>query len=269
LTLALGQIVFVVNIPGAGGFVGAQAAARATPDGYTLALIHSGLLSVQAVNPRLDLLHAFLPLARLAYSPLVVAVRADSPHASLGELIAAVRAQPGRLSYSSGGSGSPSHIALAEMAYRLRGFDAVHVPYGGAIEAATALARGDVDFQVGVLGAALPLMEAGRLRALAVTSGRRIGALPDLPTVAEVALPGFSIEPWTGLAMPAGAPANVVARIGEVLPQSLDSVPMRALSIKLGFEIAHADALGFARQMARELDAERLRVKRLGIVPTP
>jgi tripartite-type tricarboxylate transporter receptor subunit TctC len=269
LTIALGQTVFVVSIPGAGGLIGAQAAARATPDGYTLALIHSGLLSVQAVKPRLDLLRAFLPLARLAHSPLVVVVRADAPQASFAELIAAVRAQPGRLSYASGGSGSPSHVAVAEMAYRLRDFDAVHVPYGGATEAATALVRGDVDFQVGVLGAVLPLIAAGRLRALAVTSGQRIGALPDLPTVAEAALPGFSIEPWSGLAMPAGAPADVAARIGEVLPRALDAAPMHTLSRKLGFEIAHADAASFARKLARELDAEKLRVKRLGIVPTP
>lgn len=269
LTLALGQTVLVVNISGAGGLIGAQAAARAAPDGYTLALIHSGLLSVQAVNPRLDLLHDFLPLARLVHSPLVVVVRTDSPYGSLADLIVAVRARPGRLSYGSGGIGSSSHVAVAEMAQRLHDFNAVHVPYGGAAEAATALVRGDVDFQAGVLAAVLPMIEAGRLRGLAVTSGGRIGALPTLATVAEAALPGFSIEPWAGLAMPAGAPADAVASLSEVLPRALDVATMRALAVKLGFEIAYIDAFSFARQMARELDDEKLRVKRLGIVTTP
>lgn len=267
LAPVLGQQLRVENVVGAGGLLAVKAAARAAPDGYTLVLIQSGLMWVQAINPKLDLLRELVPVARLAHSPLVLIVRAESPSATLVELIAAVRARPGRMSFASGGLGSPSHVAVAEMANRLPGFDVIHVPYNGAAESAVALMRGDVDFEVGVLGAVLPLTRSGRLRALAVTGANRLALLPDVPTLTEAVLPGLVIEPWGGLAMPAHSPPDAVARLGAVFPRALEALALSTLMDQLGLVADYAEASVFALQIARELPPAQERARRLGLVP--
>lgn len=266
LAVELGQPVLADNIPGAGGLIAAKAVARATPDGHTLLLVHSGLVAVQVLNPRLDLLREFVPLARLVHSPLALVVRADVPYKTLAELIAAVRAQPGQFAFGSGGIGSPAHVAVLEIASRAGPFVAVHIPYNGAAEVGTALLRGDIAFQFGVLGAVLPMIAAGRFRALAVTSEVRVALLPDVPTVSEAALPGFRIEPWAGLAAPAGTPAGVVARLSDALPRALAASAVQTVAARLGLVAACADGPSFARQIARELVKEKVRARQLGLV---
>jgi tripartite-type tricarboxylate transporter receptor subunit TctC len=155
------------------------------------------------------------------------------------------------------------------MAARLGHFDVAHIPYNGAAEVATALLRGDIDFQIGVLGAVLPMVRDGRLRALAVTGVSRLVLLPAVPTLAEAALPGFSIEPWGGLAIPVGAAPDAVATLDAALPRVLDASKVQAAMARLGLVAAYADAGSFKRQIAQELDGERQRARRLGITATP
>lgn len=266
LAVELGQPVLADNIPGAGGLIAAKAVARATSDGHTLLLVHSGMVAVQVLNPRLDLLRELVPLARLVHSPLALVVRADVPYKTLAELIAAVRAQPGQFAFGSGGIGSPAHVAVLEIASRAGPFAAVHIPYNGAAEAGTALLRGDIEFQFGVLGAVLPMVVAGRFRALAVTGATRSALLPEVPTVAEAGLPGFRIEPWAGLAAPAGTPAGIVARWGDLLPRVLAGPTVQPVVVRLGLVSAYADGPELARQIARELVQEAARARQLGLV---
>lgn len=264
LAMQLGQPVRVENIVGAGGLVGAMVVSRAPPDGSTIVVVHSGLVAAPTQLPRVDLLDDLVPVARTGRSPLVLVVRVDSPFTSLAGLIGAARSEPGRLSYASGGIGSPGYEAVVELAVRAKGFDAVHIPYGGAIDGGTALQRGDVDFQFGVLGAMLPLIAAGRVRALAVSSAGRVAVLPDVPTVAESGLPGFAIEPWAGIAAPAGTPGDTVVRLDAALRSALDAPAVRTLMARLGIVVDHAGPADFRRQIAREVEAQTARALRAG-----
>lgn len=269
LSLALGQPVIVANIAGAGGLIAAKVGSRSAPDGHTLLLAHSGLLAVQTFNPRLDLLREFVPVARLVHSPLVLVVRAEAPYKTLADLFAAVRAHPGRFSYGSGGIGTPSHVAVVEIASRTGPIGAVHIPYNAASEASTAMLRGDIEFAFGVLGALLPLIESGRLCALAVTGDGRTSLLPDVPTVSEAGVPGFSLEPWAGLMAPAGTPSEVLVRLDSAVPRVLAAPAMQAFVARLGLVVAYADGPTFATQIARELAQESQHANQLGLTAPP
>ncbi|CAN7776316.1 tripartite tricarboxylate transporter substrate binding protein [Cupriavidus necator] len=265
LSAALGQAVIVDNKPGAGGLLGAKALAQAPRDGLTLGYITTGQVTLEAMGGRLDLLKELRPVARLSYSPFVVVVRADSPHKTLGELIAAVKASPGKLSFGSSGIGSPPQFAVEDLNEQLGSFKAVHVPYKGAIEVANAIIGGEVDFTIGLLGTMAPLIAGGKLRALAVTSHARVAALPNVPTMNEAGVPGFALEPWGGLAVPAGTPDAVVARLNEVLPGILDAPAMKELFARQGAVSAYLGANDFTAQIVRQLEKERAVVKRLGM----
>jgi tripartite-type tricarboxylate transporter receptor subunit TctC len=259
------QSVIVENKAGGGGLIGAKAAAQSAPDGLTLAYIHSGLVTVQAMTGRIDILKEFKPVARLSNSPFVVVVSADSKFKTLKDLITAVQANPGKYSYGSGGPGSPAHLAVEYLEEKLGNFKALHVPFKGASEAANALIGGQVDFQIGLLGAVIGQVQGGRLRALAATSATRLPALPEVPTMAEAGVPGFVFAPWGGLAVPAGTPDAVVARLNELLPGVMNSAPMKDLMGKQGSVVDYAPAAALAAQIAREVEVDKVVVKRLGM----
>jgi hypothetical protein len=164
----------VDNRFGAGGLIAARAATLARLDGPTLLCIHSGFVTLQAMDEPNGPLNALRPIAKVPRSALVVTVRADVPYRRLRDLIGAVQGRPGGLSYASGGIGSPAHIAVRRLADIVGRFDVVHVPYNGAPEGELAVVAGDVDFHIGPIGAALPMLRSGRLRALAVTSRQRL-----------------------------------------------------------------------------------------------
>lgn len=223
LIAGLGANVIVENRPGAGGSVAGGEVARAEADGTTLFMGHLGTLAVNpAIYPKLpyDPLKSFVPVAYVARVPNVLVVPAASPLRTFKDFLAAVRAQPGRFTYSSGGNGSAAHITMEYLKLRGRLF-MLHIPYRGTAPSLNDLIASQVDTSFTGSTVVLPHVRSGRLRALAVSSAQRIPALPDVPTVAESGFPGFEADQWYGLVAPAATPAAVVARINAEVNRAL------------------------------------------------
>ncbi len=266
LATALGQPVIADNRPGAGGLIGTKLVSASAPDGYTLGYLHSGLITAQAMNPQLNILKEFRPIARLTASPFLVVVRADSPYKTFKELLAAVQANPDKLSYGSGGNGSPAHLAVEQLNNKLGGnFKALHVPFKGATETATAIIGGQIDFSISIFGTVAPLVASGKLKALAVTSGIRLPMLPQVPTLSESGFPSFTIEPWGGLVAPANTPDTVIRKLIEVLPKILEASSMKDLIGKMGSYASYAGIGAFTTQIEQELEVEKALIKRLNL----
>jgi len=218
LSEALGQSIVVENKPGANGMIGSQIVADAAPDGYTLLMYVDGNTVLPSIMKKMPFepLKAFAPITVLGRGSHVILVHPSLAVRTLGELIAYAKKHPGELSYASPGLASPQSLSL-EAIKKATGIDIVHIPYKGGGQAIADVASGQV--KVGVLGMApsLPHIQSGKLIALAVTGGKRSPLLPDVPTVAEAALPGFETVQWQGIAAPAGTPPAVVNRIHDEL----------------------------------------------------
>jgi tripartite-type tricarboxylate transporter receptor subunit TctC len=223
LAQALGVNVIVDNRPGAGGSLGAAEVAKADPDGSTLLMGHIGTLAVNpSIYPKLgyDPVKSFAPVAWVARVPNVLVVNAAAPSKTLREFIDLARSRPGRLTYSSGGNGSAAHITFEFLKLKARVF-MLHIPYRGTAPSITDLIAGQVDATFTGAPAVLPHVRSGRLRALAVSSAQRVASLPEVPTVAESAYPGFEADQWYGLVAPAGTPQAVVTRLNAEVNKSL------------------------------------------------
>jgi len=233
----VGRPVVVENRSGAGGNIAMEAAARSAPDGYTLVIIHQG---VMAVNPHLyanlpyDPLRDFTPLTRLGHGPLMLVVNTSLPVHSVQDLVELAKTR--RLNYGSPGTGTPPHLA-GEIFKRETGIDATHIPYRGGGQSAAALMAATVDFEIEGLTVVLPQVKAGRLRAIAITGTSRNAACPDVPTMREQGLPDFEYLAWVGVAVPAATPAPVVQAVHDAIARILDSPEARAW-----FGAAAADA---------------------------
>ena len=232
----LGQPVIVDNRPGAGGVIGAEAAARAPADGYTLFL---GGVGSHAINPNLhkdlsyDPIKDFAPITLVASAPLILVVHPSVPANSVKELVALAKAQPGKLNYASNGNGSSSHLA-AVMFASLTGVDMVHVPYKGLSPALTDLLSGQVQLMFSSVVAIVPQVKAGKLRALAVSSKERLSLMPELPTIAESGVTGYESSSWYGILAPAGTPKDVVARLNAALVKVIAQPDVREALAKEG-----------------------------------
>ena len=223
LAMALGQTVVIDNKPGAGGSLGAAEAAKAEPDGNTLLMGHIGTLAVNpSMYPKLpyDPLKSFVPVAFVARVPNVLVVNAASPIRSLRGLVEAARAQPGRLTYSSGGNGSAAHITFESLKLTT-GIFMLHIPYRGTAPSVTDVIAGQVDCTFTGAPAVIPHVRSGRLRALAVSSPQRVAALPGVATVAESGYPGFEADQWYGVVAPAGTPRAVIGRLNAEINKAL------------------------------------------------
>ncbi|MBS0523213.1 MAG: tripartite tricarboxylate transporter substrate binding protein [Proteobacteria bacterium] len=227
LSAALGQSIVVENKPGANGMIGSQIVADSAPDGYTLLMYVDGNTVLPSIMKKMPFepLKAFAPITVLGRGSHVIVVHPSLPVRSLGELIAYARKHPGELSYASPGLASPQSLSL-EAIKKASGIDIVHIPYKGGGQAIADVAGGQV--KLGVLGMAptLPHIQSGKLIALAVTGGRRSELLPNVPTVAEAALPGFETVQWQGIAAPAGTPTEIVGRIHDELVRIMATPPV-------------------------------------------
>src|SRR3954454_15186542 len=216
---ALGQPVVIDNRPGAGGSIGADLAAKAPADGYTLFLAGVGS---HVVNPNLhaklpyDPVRDFAPVTLVASAPSVLVVNPGVPARTLAELTAYARANPGKLNYASNGNGSAAQLA-ATMYESMAGVKMVHVPYKGIAPAMTDLLSGEVQLMFGTIVALVPHIQAGKLRALAVTSKKRSSLLTDIPTLAESGLPEYEAGSWYGILAPAGTPPDIIAKLNTVV----------------------------------------------------
>jgi tripartite-type tricarboxylate transporter receptor subunit TctC len=231
-----GQQVVVENKGGAAGQIGAEAVAKAKPDGYTILM---GNIGTQSINPSLypklpyDPDKAFAPISLVAELPLAMMVNPALPARSAKEFIALAKSQPGRLSYSSSGAGGAPHLAT-EMFKEATGTFILHVPYRGGGPAVADLLAGHVDLSFMTVLEASGHIKAGRLRALAVTSDKRVSALPDVPTLAESTVPGFNSISWIGLLAPAGTPKEIVDKIAADVRDVIAIDEVRSRLIDLG-----------------------------------
>ena len=214
LAEALGQNVVVDNRPGASGSIGSALVAKAAPDGYTLLVANVGHVAMNPAITRVpfDTLRDFAPVTLLASGPLILITHPSVPAKTVRELVALAKSQPGKLNYSTGGSGTTSHFGM-ELFKSVTATDIVHIPYKGIAPATVALIAGEVDVMMNTTPPALPQVHAGRLRAIAMASLKRASFAPDVPTLAESGLPGFEAGVWYGIAAPAGTGAEIVARL--------------------------------------------------------
>lgn len=247
------QPIVVDNRPGAGGLIGVDAAAKAVPDGHTLAMGFNGPLSFAPhIYPQLpyEVTRDLAPVILTSRQPNVLAASAALPVTTVHELIAWARTAP-RVSYASVGAGSSSHLTMALFAQQI-GFIGVHVPYGGSPAAALSVARGETQLLFAVASGVLPQARSGQLRLLAVTSARRFPGLEDLPTLAESGLPGFVAEAWNGLVVAAATPATVVAQINGDVDRVLQSAGVQTRFRALGMAAGGGPASAFGTLIADE-----------------
>lgn len=265
---AFRQPVVVINRPGAGGTVGTVAVAHAAPDGYTLLM---ALASI-STNPEQDRIGGrsasfeladLTPLARLSVEPMLLAVRPDSPHRTLRDLVEDAQRRPGVLSYASSGVYGVYHIAT-EMFARAAGIQLNHVPYNGGAPALLALVGGDVDFGLVTRSVGLKQLQAGKLRPLAAWGGQRWDELPDVRTVAELGFAGGEYTLWSGLFVRAGTPDAVTMKIREAVRTTVTDPSFASTMARLHVAPSYLDAPEFARFW--ESDASRLTavVRRMG-----
>jgi len=232
------QPVVVDNKPGAGGNIGADAVAKAAPDGYTILM---GAVATHAINPTLyasmpyDASRDFTPVTQVASTPNVLVVNPSVPATNVREFIAYGRANPGKLNFGSGSTGSAGHLA-GELFKTMTGIDMTHVPYKGASPAMNDLVGGQIHLMFDNLASSLAQVRAGRIRALAVTTSRRSELAPDLPTVIESGLPGFDISTWFGIFVPAATPRDVVDRLHGEFTRALAQPDVREKMLNLGAE---------------------------------
>jgi tripartite-type tricarboxylate transporter receptor subunit TctC len=268
LAAALGQPVLVENRPGATGIIGLGAVAQSAPDGYTLGVMSMPHVVVPSLVSKMpyDTEKDLAPVALVNWSYNVLTVRAGSRLNSLAEVIAAAKAKPGAVKYSSGGNGTPSHLA-GELLGREASVDLTHVPYKGGTAAVLAAVSGEVDFVVGPIGPLSPQVKSGKLRALATSSPHRIAAYPELPTFVELGYPGVQMRDWQGFVAPARTPASVIARLHAEIAKiaALPEVKQRIES--LGLEPAAMGPKEFAAHIQSEFRKWGKLIRDVGIKP--
>jgi len=237
LSEQLGENVVPDNRAGAGGSLGIAAAAKAPPDGYTVLVTSSAIAIIPSLYSNLtyDAAKDLAPVARLATIENVLLVHPSVPAKTLRQFVALARANPGKLNYGSGGPGTTNHLAN-ELLKHLEKINMVHVPYKGATLATVALIGGEVDEVIVSVASALPMIQSGKVRPLAVLSERRVATLPDVPTSKEAGVDGFLMSIWYGMFAPAGTPHEIIARLNREVMKALESPAMRERMAAAGID---------------------------------
>jgi tripartite-type tricarboxylate transporter receptor subunit TctC len=252
---ALGQQIVIENRPGAGGNIGAGYAAKAAPDGYTLFYGTNGTHAINHAlyaNPGFDPVKDFTPVARLTRIGMVVVVKQDFPAKSAPELVSYLKKNPGKATFGSAGNGTSSHIA-GEMFKMMTGTDMLHVPYRGNGPAMIDLVGGRIDLMIDVMPAAYPHAEAGKIRALAVTTKGPVPSAPDLPTLDSSAVPGFELSAWDGIWAPAGTPRPIVEKLNAAFNKALADPAVKERLFKIGAEPVPGTPDDLGKFVAEEL----------------
>ncbi|NCW02669.1 MAG: tripartite tricarboxylate transporter substrate binding protein, partial [Betaproteobacteria bacterium] len=254
LSRLLGQQVLVENRPGAGGNLGAEQAARAAADGYTLFYNTSAITIAPALYSKLnyDPQKDFATVGLAATVPLVLVINPQVPAKNLREFVDWAKSRKGQINYGSSGSGTITHLAAAQLA-KDAGFVATHVPYKGSAPGMVDLASGQVQFMVDTINSTLPMIREGRLRAIAVATSKRSSVLPELPTIAESLIPGFEMSAWQGLVVPSGTPPAIIARLNTELQKVLASSEVRSKLLATGTEILGGTPEQYNQFMQSEL----------------
>ncbi|HXZ22058.1 MAG TPA: tripartite tricarboxylate transporter substrate binding protein [Pseudolabrys sp.] len=267
LTKVWGQPVVVENIPGSGGNIAGGRAAKAAPDGYTLLMSSNAQL---AINPSLyskmpyDAAKDFVPITLAVYSPNVLVIPNDIPAKNVGELVAYARSHPGTLTFGSAGTGTTQHLA-GELFKTMAHIDIQHVPYSGAAPVITDLLAGRITMFFGAVAPLIPLIQEGKLRALAVTSAKRFAALPDLPTMIESGFPGFESILSLGLVAPAGTPPAVIEKIHKDSVAILALPDVRKRLADIGMDVIASSPSEFAAVIKAETPQWAKVIKEAGI----
>lgn len=255
LTEAWGQAVIADNRPGAGGNIGAEAAAKSAPDGYTLLM---AAVTTHAVSMSLysklgyDLEKDLAPVSLVANVPHILVANPSVPGKNLMEVIGYLKSQGGKVNFASQGNGTLSHLEF-ELMKSMGGFSANHIPYKGSAPAMTDLLSGTVTLFFDSIPSSLPQVRAGKLRGIAVASSRRSPVLPDLPTLSEAGLTGFAADSWFGVMAPAGTPKDVIAKLNADIVRSLDSPEVKDIITKQGGEVMGSTP----EQMAAQIRGDR------------
>jgi tripartite-type tricarboxylate transporter receptor subunit TctC len=264
-----GQPFLVENRTGAAGNIGAEAAARAAPDGYTLLVAVNGPVAVNKYlykdlpyDPERDL----LPISLLAWAPQMLVVRPGIPAQDFRAFLAELKRQPGRLSYASVGSGSASHLTM-ELLKSEAGVFAVHIPYRGFAPAVTDMLGGSIDAMFATIPAVLPQVRAGKLRGLAVTSLERSAAAPEIPSVRELGYPQLESLAWIGLLAPSGTPAPVIERLSGATMRSMRDQAVRESLGRQGFDVVAGSPQEFARWIRAESEKWAKVIRASGATP--
>src|SRR3972149_9339360 len=263
----LGQQMIVENRPGASGMIANERVARSPADGYTLLIIGGSSTILPALRAKMsyDLERDLAPVSLLAISPFVLVVHPSVPARNVKELIAIAKSAKHELRYATVGMGSPPHI-MTELLKSMAKGNILAVPYKGGGDAVVALASGQIDMYISSVPSLLPLLEAGRIRLLAVTSAKRLSTLPSLPTLDESGLPGYDYANWTGVVGPAGLPKEIVARLNAELGKKIHTAEMKeTLTKKIGMEPQTNTPEQFAAFMRGMLEKNAKVIKSIGM----
>ena len=261
----LGQRFIVDNRPGAGGSIGVETVAKAAPDGYTLLVSSSSMVTNAAIQSvRYDPIRDFQPVTKLTSNAYILLTSTSLPVSSVKELVALARSKPGNVTYASSGTGGVLHLG-AELLCALAGVQMNHVPYKGVADAYPAVISGQVNWVLGNPISALPLIRAGRVKGIAVSGAARMKVLPDLPTIAESGVPGYSVDAWFGLFAPARVPPRIIEKLYVEASRAV-----RAPELERRMQAEGADVVGnppqeFAAQVKAEYEKWRSLVAKAGL----
>ncbi|MFC5523774.1 Bug family tripartite tricarboxylate transporter substrate binding protein [Polaromonas jejuensis] len=261
MSIGLGQQIIIDNKPGAGGVIGADNVAKAAADGYTVLYDASAF----SVNPSLrklpfDAAKDFIPVALVATAPQILVVPVSAPYKTVAEFLDFSRKHPGKLSFASAGGGTGSHLAGEALNEQAK-LNLMHVPYKGGAPALTDVMGEQVSAYFGNVASTLSYVKSGKLRALAVSSARRVPGLPDTPTLAEAGLPGYNVVEWNGVFLPKGTPPEIVQRLGKAIQTAVSEPKVKDKLLQLGLEPAGTTPEEFSKFVQGETNRVGLLVK--------